>query len=169
MATKEYRVTTRYLGPTNTRGSRIMMRVQGGPQKTVPFPYESTNPHLDAVKAWLGTVHAMVRKTTTTGYVITAWVVDPTPDAPQAPEAPVWQAIDPGTALPVAVGDDVADFRGEVWRFEGVSQSPQGSSSGRVNVSRPCPDCGHYWHRDGRESRELYPSVFDLTLVKVED
>lgn len=33
-------ITTRYLGPTNFRGSRIKATAEGGNSITIPYPYE---------------------------------------------------------------------------------------------------------------------------------
>jgi len=62
---------------------------------------------------------------------------------------------------------------GEQWVFKSVSRKAYGSSSGRVLVERFCPDghavglgweCSHSWHENGIETREFFPSVFDLYL-----
>jgi hypothetical protein len=75
-------------------------------------------------------------------------------------------------------GDTVYSFRGEEWTFESVSRGAYGSSSGRVAVSRPCPDaydtsgggreCVHMWHRYGIDRAEYFPSVFGLYLGDAE-
>lgn len=84
----------------------------------------------------------------------------------------------PGTpkAVPLQPGDTVVSFRGEAWTFEGVARKAYGSSTGRVAVTRRCPDayttlvegdvweCPHMWHRDGMDRQELFPSVFNLYL-----
>lgn len=76
-------------------------------------------------------------------------------------------------AVPLHRGDVVTSFRGEDYTFEGVTRPAYGNSSGRVVVSRPCPEaydtdggrtCPHMWHRDGIERREYFPAVFDLYL-----
>lgn len=68
----------------------------------------------------------------------------------------------------------VTSFRGETWIFKGIDREAYGSSSGRVAVSRTCPDayttsngqqdCPHPWHRNGMVTDGFYPSVFGLYL-----
>ncbi len=45
-------ITTKYLGPTDTRGARIKARCQAG-SVTVPFEYGATDPHDVAALALL--------------------------------------------------------------------------------------------------------------------
>lgn len=81
---------------------------------------------------------------------------------------------DKSEILALVPGDQVTSFRGEHWTFEGVARPAYGNSSGRVAVSRLCPDsyenghggreCVHMWHRDGIDREEFFPSVFDLYL-----
>ena len=55
-------IQTRYLGPTNVRGSRIKAFAEGGNQLTVSYDHDSDNPHRDAAVAlckklgWAGTL-----------------------------------------------------------------------------------------------------------------
>ena len=79
---------------------------------------------------------------------------------------------------PLHRGDVVTSFRGEDFTFEGVSRPAYGNSSGRVAVSRVCPDaytnengvreCPHMWHRGGIDRQEFFPSVFGLYLGDAE-
>ncbi len=71
-------------------------------------------------------------------------------------------------------GDKVVSFRGEEYAFEGVARPAQGNSTGRVAVSRECPDaydngrggidCPHMWHVAAIERDDYFPSVFSLYL-----
>lgn len=70
----------------------------------------------------------------------------------------------------VAVGEEL-DQGG--WVYRGVDRPAYGNSTGRVGVSRVCPDavdgeCPHMWHRDGVQRREFFPSVFGLYLGDAE-
>ena len=58
-------IRTKYHGPTDTRGSRIVATAEGGPKPhraTVPYDHGSDNPHRDAAVAlcrklgWTGTL-----------------------------------------------------------------------------------------------------------------
>ncbi len=58
-------IRTRYAGPANTRGSRIIATAEGGPRPhriVVPYDHGSDNPHADAAAAlcrslgWSGTL-----------------------------------------------------------------------------------------------------------------
>lgn len=70
----------------------------------------------------------------------------------------------------------VTSFRGDEWIFKGVDRPAYGNSSGRVAVSRTCPDayttsggaqeCPHMWHRNGIDREEFFPSVFGLYLAE---
>lgn len=44
-------IVTRYLGPTNHRGSRIKATVEGARPLTIPYDSGSGNPHRDAAEA----------------------------------------------------------------------------------------------------------------------
>ena len=46
-------IRTRYAGPTNTRGSRIIVS-WGDRRRVIPFDYAATYPHVAAVSAALG-------------------------------------------------------------------------------------------------------------------
>ncbi len=46
-------IRTRYAGPTNTRGSRIIVSWSGR-RRVIPFDYAATYPHVVAVSAALG-------------------------------------------------------------------------------------------------------------------
>lgn len=46
-------VRTRYAGPTNTRGSRIIVSWEGK-RRVIPFDYAATYPHVSAVSKALG-------------------------------------------------------------------------------------------------------------------
>jgi len=46
-------VRTRYAGPTNTRGSRIIVSWEGK-RRVIPFDYAATYPHVSAVSEALG-------------------------------------------------------------------------------------------------------------------
>lgn len=46
-------VYTRYLGPTNHRGSRIKVTL-GGRSKTVPYDYSASDAHESAIREALG-------------------------------------------------------------------------------------------------------------------
>lgn len=70
-----------------------------------------------------------------------------------------------GLLYVVGRGSRRLNFRGEEWTLEGVSRAPEGSSTGSIEVSRPCIDCDHYWHADGIERGEYYPSVFSVRIV----
>lgn len=48
----------------------------------------------------------------------------------------------------------ITDFRGDDWRFIGITRVPNGASTGRVYV-----DNGSY-------KTEFFPSVFNLTIVE---
>lgn len=70
---------------------------------------------------------------------------------------------------PIEAGDILTSGGGEQWAFECVSRPAAGHSTGRVTLYRQCPDarhgeCPHFWHRNGVEEREFFPSVFDLFL-----
>jgi hypothetical protein len=76
---------------------------------------------------------------------------------------------DKSELFPLVKGDLVHDHRGDTWTFEAVSREAYGNSSGRVLVSAACEDsnggyCHHLWHKDGMETREFFPHVFDLYL-----
>lgn len=83
------------------------------------------------------------------------------------------EAVD-AVRRPVQRDQVVYDMRGETWFFKGVSRKAYGNSTGRVAVSRTCPDayttsngqqdCPHPWHRNGMVTDEFYPSVFGLYL-----
>ena len=47
MYVREETVTTKYVGPTDTRGSRIVSSYLGHTM-TIPFPYEASNAHRHA-------------------------------------------------------------------------------------------------------------------------
>lgn len=73
----------------------------------------------------------------------------------------------------VISGETLISFRGETWVFKGVSRKAYGNSTGRVLVERFCPgghavgfgwECSHFWHENGIETREFFPSVFELYL-----
>lgn len=55
-------ILTRYKGPTNARGSRIIATAEGGHRLTVPYDYGASNPHEVAARAlcerlgWTGTL-----------------------------------------------------------------------------------------------------------------
>lgn len=55
-------IVTKYLGPTDRRGSRIKAEAEGGNTITIGYPHGSDNPHLDAALAlchkmnWSGTL-----------------------------------------------------------------------------------------------------------------
>lgn len=55
----------------------------------------------------------------------------------------------------VAIGERIVSFRGETWEFLGISNPPDAGRSGRVLVRLGPAD------RD----RELYPTVFNATIV----
>jgi len=44
-------ILTRYLGPTNSRGSRIVATAEGGHRATVPYDYGARDPHAIAALA----------------------------------------------------------------------------------------------------------------------
>lgn len=46
-------ITTRYAGPTNSRGSRIIVRSEGT-RRVIPYDYAATQAHVAAVAAALG-------------------------------------------------------------------------------------------------------------------
>lgn len=66
--------------------------------------------------------------------------------------------IDMRTGRVIRVGDDVADFRGELARVTGWDSPRHPGSSGRVTVRTD----------DGPE-REYYPSVFNLRIATDEE
>lgn len=49
----------------------------------------------------------------------------------------------------VRTGEEIKDFRGDVYRFQAVSRAPSESSSGKITVTG---------------GREFYPSVFKLEI-----
>ncbi len=61
----------------------------------------------------------------------------------------------------VQPGDQITNFRGEVYQFDLVTAHPEGSSAGKIAVRGS----------DGRPvvGGEHYPSVFDLKLVRTDD
>lgn len=69
-------------------------------------------------------------------------------------------------------GDLLHGSRGDTWTFDRVSRPAYGNSTGRVQVSAACGDgitpCTHRWHPDGIETREFFPSVFNLYLGDAE-
>ena len=73
-------------------------------------------------------------------------------------------AYDVTTGRQITQGDLLQGSRDETWTFEGVGRPAEGNSTGRVAVSAACEDCDHFWHRDGIEQREFFPSVFGLYL-----
>jgi hypothetical protein len=75
--------------------------------------------------------------------------------------------IDPGFKLD--------DGRGGTWSYVSVTRLPEGNSSGRIYVERPCghvredSECmGAYWCK-GVERREFFPHVFDGIEIKPKD
>lgn len=77
-------------------------------------------------------------------------------EAPQDRNARTHKAVtDDGTEI--NIGDAILDFRGESWRFLGITRLPTRASSGRV-------------YADGAPvnnyKSEFFPSVFDLTIVE---
>lgn len=78
-----------------------------------------------------------------------------------------WQLISDSTGEVIDPGTDVETFRGETWRFECISRTPDGASTGRVLLSAACEGCTHAWHRDGIERREFFPSVVDATITRM--
>ena len=81
-------------------------------------------------------------------------------------------AYNKSTGKRVHDGDLVLDGTGQPWRFERVSRDAEGSSTGRVLVSRVCGDvdeygeCSHFWHHNGRQVSEYFPTVFSLYLTE---
>jgi len=81
---------------------------------------------------------------------------------------------DPRSERPVQRDQVVYSASGEAWYFKGVTLPAYGNSSGRVSVSRTCPDaytassgvqeCPHMWHRNGIDTQEFFPHVFGLYL-----
>lgn len=73
----------------------------------------------------------------------------------------------PGTPIPLIEGDVLHDGRGGIWFFDRISRPAYGHSTGRVQVHRACQNHtsgpGHFWC-NGTETREFFPSVFDLYL-----
>ena len=66
-------IRTRYSGPTDTRGSR-MTAYGNGRQLTIPYPYESNDPHLCVAAALLAAMgvtefEVLSRRELTRGYV----------------------------------------------------------------------------------------------------
>lgn len=62
----------------------------------------------------------------------------------------------PAAGQEVKPGDVIPDFRGDKWRFVGITRLPNGASTGRVYVE----DLeGSKW------KQEFFPSVFDLIIV----
>lgn len=51
--------------------------------------------------------------------------------------------------------DMIIDFRGDAWRFLGITRVPTGASTGRI-YAQSCNDSNH--------KSEVFPSVFDLTI-----
>lgn len=79
-------------------------------------------------------------------------------------------AFDRTSGNQVFPGQTIQSSRDETWTFERVSRKAYGNSTGRVLVSAACEgeqgygDCEHSWHKNGIETREFFPSVFDLYL-----
>lgn len=44
-------IVTKYRGPTDTRGSRIIASDDDGNRVIVPYPHEAHDPHLEAARA----------------------------------------------------------------------------------------------------------------------
>lgn len=58
-------------------------------------------------------------------------------------------------------GDEITDFRGAKWIFDGITKAPGGGSSGKINAKQS------HGGKDDWE-QEFYPSVFDFKIVKRE-
>lgn len=54
-------------------------------------------------------------------------------------------------------GQVIKDFRGDAWRFIGITRVPNGASTGRVYVE----GMGERTYKS-----EFFPSVFDLVIVE---
>lgn len=67
-------IETRYIGPTNTRGSRIKAKASGGESVTIPLDYGMTTYHAhakaaDALRVKLGWDAMFMAEAKGTGYV----------------------------------------------------------------------------------------------------
>lgn len=63
-------------------------------------------------------------------------------------------AITP-TGEEIKPGDVILDFRGDKWRYIGITRLPTGASTGRVYVED---------FNFANMKSEFYPSVFDLSI-----
>jgi hypothetical protein len=80
---------------------------------------------------------------------------DPIVNAPQtAVQTPSWVLVDTTTNTIVEADTDRKSFRGDTWRIMKISRTPEGNSEGRVLA------------RQGSWVRDLYPSVFELKIVR---
>lgn len=61
----------------------------------------------------------------------------------------------------VEAGDEIKDFRGKVWIYDGIDSFPVAGKSGRVRVIDPEVAEGEHCRK-----REFYPSVFNLDLER---
>lgn len=85
-----------------------------------------------------------------------------------------WQAVNgccDSCQMVLHVGDTVESFRHEVWTFEGITRGTDYNGTAKVLVSKQCSpvsvaECSHSWHRDNRDVREYYVTVFPNVRVE---